>query len=85
MTDATYQVGLAEEKEEKGTSLWMDSYYRLKKNKVAVVSFFYLLLQAAAAIFAPLLAQFSYEETNLIIGAVPPDANTLVWHGRSRS
>ena len=79
MTDATYQVGLAEEKEEKGTSLWMDSYYRLKKNKVAVVAFFYLLLQAAAAIFAPLLAQFSYEETNLIIGAVPPDATH--WFG----
>lgn len=79
MTDATYQVGLAEEKEEKGTSLWMDSYYRLKKNKMAMVSFFYLLLQAAAAIFAPLLVQFSYEETDLILGAVPPDA--VHWFG----
>ena len=79
MTDATYQVGLTEEKEEKGTSLWMDSYYRLKKNKMAVVSFFYLILQALAAIFAPLLAQFPYEETNLILGAVPPDA--VHWFG----
>ena len=74
MTETTYQAGLTEEKEEKGTSLWMDSYYRLKKNKMAVVSFFYLLLQALAAIFAPLLTQFSYEETNLVLGAVPPDA-----------
>ena len=79
MTDATYQVGLAEEKEEKGTSLWMDSYYRLKKNKMAVVSFFYLLLQATAAIFAPLIVPFSYEETDLILGAVPPDATH--WFG----
>lgn len=79
MTDTTYQVGLAEEKEEKGTSLWMDSYYRLKKNKMAMVSFFYLLLQAGAAIFAPLLVQFSYEETDLILGAVPPDA--VHWFG----
>ena len=79
MTDATYQVGITEEKEEKGTSLWMDSYYRLKKNKMAVVSFFYLLLQAAAALFAPLLVQFSYEETDLILGAVPPDS--LHWFG----
>ena len=74
MTDTTYQVGFTEEKEEKGTSLWLDSYYRLKKNRMAVVSFFYLLLQAFAALLAPLLAQFSYEETNLILGAVPPDA-----------
>ena len=79
MTDAAYQVGITEEKEEKGTSLWMDSYYRLKKNKMAVVSFFYLLLQAAAALFAPLLVQFSYEETDLILGAVPPDS--LHWFG----
>ncbi len=76
MTDTTCS---GRSKEEKGISLWMDSYYRLKKNKVAVVSFFYLLLQAAAALFAPLLAQFSYEETDLILGAVPPD--TVHWFG----
>lgn len=74
MTETTYQVKLTEEKEEKGTSLWMDSYYRLRKNKMAVVSFFYLILQSLAAIFAPLIAPFSYAETNLVLGAVPPDA-----------
>ncbi len=79
MTDAAYKLGLAGKGEEKGTSLWMDSYYRLKKNKMAVVSFFYLLLQAAAAVFAPLLVQFSYEETDLVLGAVPP--NAAHWFG----
>ena len=76
MTDTAYQIGLTEEK---GTSLWMDSYYRLKKNKAAVVAFFYLLLQAFTALFAPLLVPFSYEETNLILGSVPPDATH--WFG----
>ena len=68
-----------EEQEEKGTSLWLDSYHRFKKNKMAVVSIFYLLLQAFAAIFAPLLTSFSYEETDLILGAVAPDA--IHWFG----
>lgn len=77
MTEAV--ASRATEQEEKGTSLWMDSYYRLKKNKMAVVSFFYLLLQATVAICAPLLVRFSYEETNLILGAVPPDA--MHWFG----
>ena len=64
---------------EKGTSLWLDSYYRLKKNKMAVISFFYLIVQSLVAIFAPMLAPFSYEETDLILGAVTPNATH--WFG----
>lgn len=59
---------------QEGTSLWRDSYYRLSKNKMAVVSFFYLLLQVILAIFAPLIAPFPYEETDLLLGAVAPNA-----------
>ena len=64
---------------EKGTSLWKDSYYRFIKNKMAVFSIFYLLLQTVLAIFAPMLTPFSYEETDLVLGAVPP--NSTHWFG----
>ena len=76
MTEATLDSGIAAEK---GTSLWLDSYYRLKKNKMAIVSCIYLLIQSLAAIFAPMIAPFSYEETDLILGAVAP--NTTHWFG----
>lgn len=59
---------------QEGTSLWIDSYYRLTKNKMAVISFFYLVLQVILAVFAPLIAPFSYEETDLLLGAVAPNA-----------
>ena len=64
---------------EQGTSLWVESYYRFKKNKMAVISIFYLLFQALIAIFAPMLTSFSYEETDLILGAVAP--NSTHWFG----
>ena len=41
---------------------------------MAVLSFGYLILQALAAIFAPWIAPFSYEQTDLLLGAVPPDS-----------
>ena len=59
---------------QEGTSLWLDSYYRLTRNKMAVISFFYLVLQVTLAILAPLIAPFSYEETDLLLGAVAPNA-----------
>lgn len=64
---------------EKGTSLWQDSFIRLRKNKLAVIGLAYLIFQAFVAIFAPLIAPFSYEETNLMLGAVPP--NSTHWFG----
>ena len=67
------------EEAEQGTSLWRESYYRFKKNKMAVISIFYLLFQTLLAIFAPLLTSFSYEETDLILGAVAP--NSTHWFG----
>ena len=87
MSTSTHACGMTdsvspratEEQEEKGTSLWMDSYYRLRKNKMAVIAFFYLIIQTLAALFAPLIVPFSYEETDLILGAVAPD--TVHWFG----
>lgn len=87
MSTSTHACGMTEaispsnaiEKEEKGTSLWMDSYYRLRKNKMAVLAFFYLIIQILAALLAPLIVPFSYAETDLILGAVAPDR--VHWFG----
>jgi len=38
-----------------------------------MISAIYLLLQSLVAIFAPYLANFSYETTDLLLGAVPPN------------
>lgn len=64
---------------EKGHSLWQDAFNRLIKNKMAVIGLVYLFLQFFAAIFAPWLAPFNYEETDLLLGAVPPDSSH--WFG----
>jgi oligopeptide transport system permease protein len=64
---------------EKGHSLWQDAFNRLIKNKMAVIGLFYLVLQFFSAIFAPWLAPFNYEETDLLLGAIPPDSSH--WFG----
>ena len=46
---------------------------------MAVIGLVYLFLQFFAAIFAPWLAPFNYEETDLLLGAVPPDSSH--WFG----
>lgn len=64
---------------ERGTSLWADAWRRLLKNKLAVAGLMYLVFVSVIAIFAPLIAPFGYEETDLILGAVPPDS--IHWLG----
>jgi len=64
---------------EVGSSLWQDSYRKLLKNKMAVIGLVYLIFQGIIAIFAPWIAPFPYDETDLILGAVPPDS--VHWFG----
>lgn len=64
---------------EKGRSLWQDALARLMKNKMAVIGLVYILIQFILAIFAPWIAPYPYEETDLILGAVPPSAEH--WFG----
>ena len=48
----------------KKKSRFADTWRRLKKNKVAVVSLFVLILLFLMALFAPLLAPYDYDEVN---------------------
>ncbi len=57
---------------EAGQSLWLDAWYRLQKNRIAVIGGIFILLLTLASFLAPLIAPHSYEQTNLAIGATPP-------------
>src|SRR5690606_28750401 len=46
-------------------SLWYDAWKRLKKNKAAVVSGWFILMVCAVAVFADAIAPYSFEEQNL--------------------
>jgi len=64
---------------EKGNSLWQDAFYRLKKNKLAMFGFVFVSIVILLAIITPLIAPYSYQEQNLILGAVPPNGDH--WFG----
>lgn len=59
---------------EAGTSLWRDAWHRLEKNKMAVASGVVLLVLVLACAVGPWLCRYSYEQQNLAIGAVAPNA-----------
>lgn len=80
MTELAVEAGekMASQKEstleETGISLWQDAFRKLRKNKMALTGLIYLIFTILAAIFAPLLAPFPYDETDLMLGAVAPDS-----------
>jgi oligopeptide transport system permease protein len=63
--------------EDRGRSLWQDAWRRLLKNKMATIGLIYLIIVTITAIFAPWIAPFSYEETDLALGAVPPNSTNI--------
>jgi len=50
-------------KDVRGRSLWVDAWHRLLRNRAAVVSIVILGVIALMAVFAPLLSQYSYNDT----------------------
>jgi oligopeptide transport system permease protein len=83
MSEAVVQsigkANVSAQETEVGRSLWEDALRRLLTNKMAVIGLIYLILQAIVAIFAPWLAPFSFEDTDLILGPIPPDS--VHWFG----
>lgn len=57
---------------EQGTSLWVDAWVRLKKNKLAVIGLVIVLSLIFISIITPWIAPYGYEEQNLDLGATPP-------------
>jgi oligopeptide transport system permease protein len=63
------------EQAEHGTSLWMDAWLRLRKNRMAVLGAIVILVISLASIVGPFMVKLSYEETNLNLGASAPSGD----------
>ena len=59
---------------EKGSSLTQDAFNRLRKNKMAILGLFVLMLLVLIALLTPWIAPYTYEGQNLDLGATAPSA-----------
>ncbi|NNE37629.1 MAG: ABC transporter permease, partial [Gammaproteobacteria bacterium] len=60
---------------QQGRSLWQDAFSRLMQNHLAVFGLCVVIFFILIAIFADVIAPYSYEEQNLALGASPPSAD----------
>jgi len=67
---------------EEGRSLWKDSFYRLKKNRLAMVGLVVLVVLGLLCAFAGVIAPYSYSAQNLELGASGPHSKH--WLGTDR-
>ncbi|HCH21125.1 MAG TPA: peptide ABC transporter permease [Cellvibrionales bacterium] len=59
---------------DQGRSPWQDAWYRLKQNKLAIISLNFLTFLVVIAVLTPWLAPYGYETQNLALGASGPSA-----------
>ena len=70
---------------EQGRSLWQDAWYRLNKNKLAMLGLYLIIFFVAISILTPWIAPYAYETQNLALGASAPSAQHWLGtdiHGR---
>src|SRR3954447_18388399 len=60
------------------SSLWLDAWRRLRRNRLAIAGIVLLTLLAFVAIFAPLLAPYHYAQQNLGEITQPPSRHHLM-------
>ena len=60
-------------------SYWKDVFRRIRSDKVAVVSFTFILLISLMAIFAPIVCQYGYDTTSMGQGNLSPSSEH--WFG----
>ena len=63
---------------ENNSSLWADAYRRLIQNKAAMIGGIVLVVLILCAIFAPLIAPYSYSYQDLNLGASKPSWDHLL-------
>ena len=59
---------------EQRSSLWLDAWIKLRKNRMAFFGFTVLLILCVVSLLTPWIAPYSYEEQDLMLGATPPSA-----------
>lgn len=62
-----------------GKSLWSDAWKRLKRNRAAVISLWFIVAVCVIAALAPWLAPYSYETQNIDRALMTPDGTN--WFG----
>ncbi|MDG1292948.1 MAG: ABC transporter permease [Pseudomonadales bacterium] len=70
---------------EQGRSLWQDAWYRLNKNKLAMLGLYVIIFFIVVSLLTPWLAPYGYETQNLALGASAPSAQHWLGtdiHGR---
>ncbi|GAA0363365.1 ABC transporter permease [Bacillus horti] len=81
--DKFRHIGLNEQKSEEivrpSMSYWQDVWRRLKANKIAMTSLFFLIGLSIMAIIGPMLTPYSYNVNNLSFTNQPPSAEH--WFG----
>lgn len=75
----------SEKLEVEGRSLWQDARRRFIHNKAALASLFVLLLIALFVTVAPMVAQFTYDDTDWAMMSAPPDTVSGHWFGTDSS
>src|SRR5215216_4935150 len=69
---------LRPEEIERGSSLWVDAWHRLIKNRLAIVGATIVLLFVLACTFGPMIFHLSYQDQNLALGASAPSGEHLL-------
>jgi oligopeptide transport system permease protein len=59
---------------EQRSSLWLDAWIKLRKNRMALFGFAVLLVLCVVSLLTPWIAPYSYEQQDLMLGATPPSA-----------
>ncbi len=75
----------SEQLEIEGRSLWQDARRRFAHNKAAMTSLCVLLLITLFVIFAPMLSQFTYDDTDWSMMTMPPDFESGHYFGTDSS
>jgi oligopeptide transport system permease protein len=75
----------SEKLEVEGRSLWQDARRRFIHNRAASISLLVLFLITLFVIFAPMLAQFTYDDTDWGMMSSPPDTTSGHWFGTDSS
>ena len=57
---------------EQHSSLWLDAWLKLRKNRLALFGFAVLITLCAISLLTPWIAPYGYEQQDLMLGATPP-------------
>jgi oligopeptide transport system permease protein len=57
-----------------GVSLWRDAYYRLMKNKMAVIGGLFIIFEIVICVITPWIVPYGFDVQNLELTLAPPSA-----------